>query len=79
MTGEPKGVVEGAKDITNMKKTYIKPETTVVALKVRDNMLISASGGGDNLLGNGGSTESSSIVNADSREVIRSRDAWEEW
>jgi len=61
-----------------MKKTYIEPKITVVALNVRDNILISASGGGDNLLGSGTDTESAGIGSADSREVIQPRSAWEE-
>ena len=54
-----------------MKKIYIKPETTVVALNVRDNVL-----------------QATSTLKADedyeglpvqSREVIQTQDAWEEW
>lgn len=70
-----------------MKKTYIKPETIVVSLNVRDNVMIIASGGGEKLLGNGaGGTQSlptepgSSDVFVDAREVIVTDDVWEnEW
>lgn len=61
-----------------MKRTYIKPDITVVALNVRDNVLISASGDGDNIVSGGGSTSGGSITESDAREIIRSRDAWEE-
>jgi len=62
-----------------MKKTYIKPETTVVALNVRDNVLVSISGDGDNLLGSGGDSQSASITESDAREVIQTPDVWGEW
>ena len=68
-----------------MKKTYIKPETIVVSLKVRDNVMINASAGGDQILGDGAGgtqnlpTEPGGDVFTDAREVIRSRGAWEEW
>ena len=64
-----------------MKKTYIKPETVVVALNICDNVMINISGGGgDNIAsGGGGTSEITGPVEVDAREVIRSRDAWEEW
>jgi hypothetical protein len=68
-----------------MKKTYLKPETIVVSLNVRDNVMIIASGGGEKLLGNGAGgtlnlpTEPGGDVFVDAREVIQSPDAWEEW
>lgn len=69
-----------------MKKIYIKPENIVVALKVRDNVMISGSDGkGSSIFGDGGGTsditptEPGGDVFTDAREVIQSRDAWEEW
>ena len=64
-----------------MKKIYIKPETTVVALNVRDNVMINVSGGGgDNIASGGGGTKDiTGPVEVDAREVIKTRDAWEEW
>jgi hypothetical protein len=58
-----------------MKKTYIEPKNTVVALNVRDNVLATSN------LGVGDPLESAS--GAEGREVIqldiKSQDAWEEW
>lgn len=70
-----------------MKKTYIKPEIIVVSLKVRDNVMINGSAGGDQILGDGGEGGTSDLtppepggdIYTDAREVIRSRGAWEEW
>lgn len=67
-----------------MKKTYIKPEMTVVALNVRDNVMINGSGGGNQILGSGTGTQDLSPdlgddVYTDAREVIDIPDAWEEW
>lgn len=66
-----------------MKKTYIKPETTVVALNVRDNVLQAGSinevSGLSGFGGNGGSSSAGGVSEAEGREVIQSRDAWEEW
>ena len=65
-----------------MKKIYLKPEITVVILNVHDNVLQSISGtsGVDGLdIDNDGGTSSGGITDANSREVIRSRSAWEEW
>ena len=59
-----------------MKKTYLKPETTVVAVNVRDNMLQDTS----NVRLNGVYNGSAKI---EAREVIQENidapDAWEEW
>ena len=66
--------MEGAKDNTTMKKTYIKPDTTVVALNVRDNVLQNTS--------IFDTTNPESMDDDDSfgaREVIDAPDAWEEW
>ena len=64
-----------------MKKTYIEPKTTVVALDVRDNVMINASGNGNSLLSSGGTTSEAggSEIVVDSREVIKTPDVWEEW
>lgn len=63
-----------------MKKTYIKPETVVVALNICDNVMINISGDGDNIATDGGGTKDiTGPVEVDAREIIQSRDAWEEW
>lgn len=64
-----------------MKKTYIKPETTVVALNVRDNVMnitspVPGQGQGDAQSGGGPGGESGDGY---SREVIQPHGAWEEW
>jgi hypothetical protein len=59
-----------------MKKTYLKPETTVVALNVRENVLQAS----EKVLMGGNYNGSTSI---EAREVIQENidapDAWEEW
>ena len=66
-----------------MKKIYIKPETTVVALNVRDNVMINASAGGKRILGgapSGTQDLGGGEVFSDAREVIQAPDAWDnEW
>lgn len=63
-----------------MKKTYIKPETVVVALNICDNVMINISGDGNNIApGGGGTKDITGPVEVDAREVIKSPDAWEEW
>ncbi len=64
-----------------MKRTYIKPDITVVALNVRDNVMISGSGDGAKIFEDGGSTSDvgGSSIEVDAREVIRTPNAWEEW
>lgn len=64
-----------------MKKTYIKPSNTVVALKVRDNVLQSGSIHKTNVegLGHGGNSEDYGITEAGGRENISAPDVWEEW
>ena len=73
--------MEGAKDNTTMKKIYIEPKNTVVALRVRDNVMINASGDGNPILGDGGGTQDMGEGEhfGDAREVIDVPDAWEEW
>jgi len=58
-----------------MKKTYIKPETVVVALNVRDNVLQDVS----NVTLSNTVYDPESSGEIQSREVINSQDAWEEW
>ena len=57
-----------------MKKTYIEPETIVVALNVRDCVLLNESQF---------DPKDSMQMEADdsfgAREVVRSHGAWEEW
>ena len=59
-----------------MKKTYIKPATTVVVLNVRDNVLQVTSPAKTNV-NIGENYNGTSTIEA--REVIKSQDAWEEW
>lgn len=56
-----------------MKKTYIKPETTVVALNVCNNLLVESIVD----INNDDAFPQEAVPEA--REVIRSRGAWEEW
>ena len=62
---------------TAMKKTYLKPETTVVALNVRENVLQAST----REVKLGGAYDGSATIEA--REVIQENidapDAWEEW
>lgn len=51
-----------------MKKIYIKPENTVVEINVKENLMIQSME----------QSEGENGVEACSREVIRSRGAWEE-
>jgi hypothetical protein len=64
-----------------MKKTYIKPETTVVALNVRDNVL--QAGSVVEVQGitgfKKGDEYTSGSYDSGAREVIEAPDAWEEW
>lgn len=64
-----------------MKKIYIKPETIVVALNVRDNVMnntspVPGAGSGNAQQGGGPGGDSGDGFG---REVIQSPDAWEEW
>ena len=64
-----------------MKKTYIKPENTVVKFNVEQVICTSidtVEGGGGVRVGTGG-TGSSSIISGEAREVIQVPNAWEEW
>ncbi len=65
-----------------MKKIYVKPENTVVSINLETLIAqspVSGISGVDGLGGNGGGTSGSTITDADAREIIQSRDAWEEW
>jgi len=68
-----------------MKKTYIKPENFVVAINVRDNIMLGGStGGNQEVLGGGDYTGSEPLTPA-AREVIiqdniQTPDPWDdEW
>lgn len=55
-----------------MKKTYIEPKNTVVRLNIRENLMQASEvkGFGDSV---------NTATGAESREVIKSQDVWEEW
>ncbi|MBR4709190.1 MAG: hypothetical protein IKP30_03680 [Bacteroidaceae bacterium] len=55
-----------------MKKTYLKPETTVVALNVRGNLLADSI-----VLDTTNTITDDNEVGA--REVIQAPNAWDEW
>ena len=55
-----------------MKKTYIEPKNTVVRLNIRENLMQASE-----QKEFGDSVDSAS--GAESREVIKPQDAWEEW
>ena len=57
-----------------MKKTYLKPETTVVALNVCNNLLVES-----NVTLSETPYNPSTSGEIQGREVIKSQDAWEEW
>ena len=57
-----------------MKKTYIEPKTTVVALNVRNNLLVES-----NVTVSETPYDPSTSGEIQSREIIQSRDVWEEW
>ncbi len=62
-----------------MKKTYIKPETTVVALNVRDNVL-QAGSPQDYQIDPSSAPSVDTEADLGGREVIiNSPNAWEEW
>ena len=63
-----------------MKKTYIEPKNTIVALKVRSSIMSMSGndGDGNNLFGDGGDT-SGKVITPDARQTISAPDAWEEW
>jgi len=65
-----------------MKKTYIKPENTVVSINLETLIAqspVSGTSGAEGLGGNGGGTSGSSIFDAEARETIQAPDAWGEW
>lgn len=67
--------------MNSMKKTYIKPENVIVELRSRESVLTISGGVGLEGTSSGGGTGGN--VNpsegGDAREIISSRDAWEEW
>ena len=71
--------MEGAKDNTTMKKTYIEPKLTIVNLKLESLMCIS--GFEENAQKYTDQNRPAEMAGGDTfgREVIQSRDAWEEW
>ena len=71
--------MEGAKDNTTMKKTYIEPKNTVVKLSLET--MIAGSIDNTSIAGfeMGDDTAAGSITEADAREVIDIPDVWEEW
>lgn len=58
------------------KTTYIAPSTSLHVLNLQRNILLSASGNGNGLLGNGvGTTGTAGVSSADTRED----NAWDIW
>ena len=62
-----------------MKKTYIKPENLVVAINVRDNIMLDISTEGNQEVVNGGDYTGSEPLTPGARETIKAPDAWGEW
>ena len=63
-----------------MKKTYIKPENTIVVLGIEKIICNSIPERGDSPIGQGGGNGTTDVSGDNLvREVIQSRDAWEEW
>lgn len=61
-----------------MKKTYINPHTSIVAIAHRDGILTTMSGRdseGDKILGFGGSAKSSGVTESD---VKRNNNVWDD-
>ena len=63
-----------------MKKKYYAPEITVVKFNVEQMICdsIKTMSGAEGL-NRGGDTGNNSIMEANSREVIQTQDAWKEW
>lgn len=63
-----------------MKKTYIEPKNTVVELNVRESVLQASITEVSGITGlQKGEELSSGTYDSDSRDVINTPDAWEEW
>jgi hypothetical protein len=65
-----------------MKKTYLKPENTVVSINLETLIAqspVSGISGVDGLNYNEGGTDAGGITEGGAREVIQTPDAWEEW
>ena len=59
-----------------MKKTYIKPENTVVCINVET---IIATSPGDQMFSTNKAIVNEGVVEIEAREVVQTPDAWEEW
>ena len=59
-----------------MKKTYIVPKSSILAADVCDDLMISGSTAGTQIIEEGGSAHDEGIVDADARPSINT---WEEW
>ena len=63
-----------------MKKTYIEPKNTVVALNIRDNIMQAGSAPDKyNIVDPTSGPEITEGTDVGAREVIDIPDAWEEW
>lgn len=64
-----------------MKKTYIKPEITIVVLGIEKIICNSIPERGDSPIDPGDGNGTPDIGGGDNlaREIIQSRDAWEDW
>lgn len=63
-----------------MKKTYIEPKAEILAADICDDLMISGSTDGQNIVeGGGNASEATEPIVVDSRESISAKDAWEEW
>jgi len=60
-----------------MKKTYIKPENTVVCINVET--MIATSPGTDQMFSANKAVVNEGVVEIEAREVVQTPDAWEEW
>ena len=74
------GPREHTKINTDMKRTYIKPETTVVTFNA-EQIICDSIHDVKTLTGfsMGEDSQSAGVTEAGSREVIKSPDVWEEW
>ena len=69
-------MVKSLSNTKNMKKIYIKPENTVVAINVRENLMDASQG----TLSTSQDDKITSSSDFGGREVvIDAPDAWEEW
>jgi hypothetical protein len=68
-------MVKSLSNTKNMKKIYIKPENTVVAINVRENLMDASQG----TLSTNEDDKITLPEDFGAREVIKTPDAWEEW